>query len=143
MPVAEAATLRALVSKDARALAALSRALGGSETAAIWSRLLARRDAVAIGAEATGALVGYAAGDVRGGFGMAEPAGWLEAFGVDLAWRGRGVGRELAAALLAGFRARGARRVYTIVDPHDVSLLPFLREIGFREEPLACLGRTL
>lgn len=141
----DSATLRSLSVRDATALASLSKTLGGHETAADWKRMLSRsgEHALAIGAEAGGSLVGYAAGEVRIAFGLAEPAGWLEAFGVDLAWRGRGVGRELAAAALAQFRKLGAVRAYTVVPVHDRSLLPFLRELGFREESLACLGREL
>ncbi len=144
MPAIEVSiTLRALVREDAPLLASASRALGGHETIEDWVRLIERADGVAIGADASGVLVGYAAGGVRGGFGQSEAAGWLEAFGVAVAWRGRGVGRELAAALLAQLRARGARKVFTLVPSDDVTLLPFLREIGFREQPLACLGRRL
>lgn len=128
---------------DAEALGALSASLGGSETAQDWSALLARRTAVAVAAVADGRIVGYAAGEIRGGFGMAARAAWVEAFGIDLAHRGEGVGRQLLGELLRRFAASGAGHVYTIVPSHDRVLAPFFRELGFRDEPLACMGCAL
>ena len=56
-------------------------------------------------AEVDGKVVGFMLGEVRGGeFGMEEPTGWLEFFGVDPSARERGIGRGLTDALLAGYR---------------------------------------
>lgn len=134
--------IRELRDADIPALVALSDVLGTGETLDTWRRRLSEGELVAICAEQDGALVGYAAGSVRRSFGL-ETAGWIEAFGVANAWRGRGLGRTLASALLAGFRALGARHAYTIVPVHDLALQPFFRDLGFREEPVQPLGRTL
>lgn len=135
---------RSLTLDDADAVTGLAVRLGGHENAADRSSLLSRLDrgAIAVAAEAGGRLVGYAAGEVRAGFGLG-PAGWVEAFAVDLEWRGHGVGRALATELLRRFQEAGAARVYTLVPLHDRSLGPFFRQLGFRDEPLACLGRAL
>lgn len=136
--------MRALRPRDAASLVLLSRRLGGAETEADWSRLLEPTEAAAaVGAHAHGDLVGYAAGTVRVAFGGSAPVGWIEMFGVDVSWRGRGVGRLLADALLARFRELGAVRACTLVPLHDRELAPFFREVGFREQPVVCLGRTL
>ena len=136
-------TLRALRLADVGAIVGLAARIGGVETAADWRRRLGSGTGiVAIGAEENGRLVGYVAGDVRAAFGL-PAAGWVEAFGVDNDWRGRGLGRSLASALLARFRELGATHVYTLLPLHDRTLAPFFRDLGFREESIACLGRTV
>ena len=134
---------RGLVPADVAALAELAQRLGGSETEEQWRAFLARKGAFGLGAlAASGRIVGYAAGEIRTDFGS-RPAGWVEAFGVDLAHRGSGTGRHLLGELLAAFRSAGATHAYTLVPMHDQVLGPFFRQFGFRDEPLHCLGVSL
>ena len=135
-------TIRELRATDAVALAELAERLGSGETQHDWKLRLRRSSVVVIGAEDDGRMVGYAAGTVRSAFGLGR-AGWVEAFGVDNAWRGRGLGRSLASTLFERFRELGAARVCTLVPLHDLVLAPFFHDLGFREEPLVCLGRTI
>lgn len=132
-----------LTRRDAAALADLSGRLGGSETEAQWSSFLDRPSAVALGAVSDGRVVGYAAGEVRTGFGLPAPVAWVEAFGVDLEHRGAGTGRALLTDLLRRFTDAGATHVYTLVPVHDQVLGPFFRQLGFRDEQLRCLGAGL
>lgn len=134
---------RSLKAADAPELAALAAGLGGSETAAEWAALLARPATIGVAALSRDRIVGYAAGEVRAAFGLPAPAAWVEAFGIDLAERGRGLGRALLRELLDRFRDGGARHVYTVVPVHDRSMAPFFRQLGFRDEPLDCLGCDL
>jgi len=134
-------TIRELRATDIVALVELAGLLGSGETRHDWKLRLRRSPVVVIGAEEDGRMVGYAAGTVRPAFGLGT-AGWVEAFGVDNAWRGRGLGRSLASTLFERFRELGAARVYTLLPLHDLALAPFFRDLGFREEPLVCLGRT-
>lgn len=134
---------RPLTVDDAGALAALSGKLGGSETAAQWVSFFGRPQAIAVGAVVDGRIVGYAAGEVRSGFGLPKPVAWVEAFGIDLGHRGEGVGRALLGDLLRRAAALGAAHVYTLVPVHDRVLAPFFRQLGFRDEPLTCLGCAL
>lgn len=143
MPTVSQLRSRDLVADDAGALAALSGRIGGSETPAQWAAFLLRPSAIALGVVEEDRIVGYAAGEVRGGFGMPGPVAWLEAFGVELDRRGAGVGRLLIADLLERFTRHGATHAYTLVAVHDQVLAPFFRQVGFRDEPLACLGRSL
>lgn len=143
VPAATQSRTRALTVADADALADLSLRLGGSETAAQWRAFFSRPEPIAIGALSGGRIVGYAAGEVRIGFGMRRPAAWLEAFGIDLEERGQGLGRALLGDLLRRAAALGADHVYTLVPLHDRVLAPFFRELGLRDEPLTCLGSTL
>ena len=135
-------TLRLLGRSDATHLTALSGRFG-AEPLADWQARFARADSLVVGAEIDGRLVGYAGGEVRRSFGRSAPTAWVDAFGVDLDQRGHGVGRALAVALLGRLRVRGADHVFTLVPLHDRALDPFFRDLGFRDEPVVCLGRAL
>lgn len=134
--------IRRLVADDLAPLADLSARLE-AESAQHWAERLGDADAIVLGAELDGVLVGYASGEVRRSFGRAAAAGWVDAFGIDLSRRGHGVGHDLASAFLAELRARGADHVFTLVPLHDRTLGPFFRDLGFRDEPQVCLGRDL
>jgi GNAT superfamily N-acetyltransferase len=134
--------IRALRPDDAVRLAMLSTALG-SESLDDWPAWLRRRDTIVVGAEDHGELVAYAAGDVRLSLGGDGLEGWLDAFGVALAYRGRGVGQAMGAELLARLRERGATRVRAVVPLHDQAITPFLQHLGFRASPATCLVRDL
>lgn len=134
-------TIRELRATDVVALVELAERIGSGETQHDWKLRLRRSSVVVIGAVEDGRMVGYAAGAVRPAFGLGT-AGWVEAFGVDNAWRGRGLGRSLASVLFERFGALGAARIYTLLPLHDLVLAPFFRDLGFRDEPLVCLGRA-
>ena len=95
-------------------------------------------------AESEGTVVGFMLGEVRGGeFGLEEPTGWVEFFGVDPAARGRDIGRGLLDALLAHFALRGARIARTIVARSDRDIAGFIGAMGFTEAPLTAYERKL
>ena len=95
-------------------------------------------------AEANGKVVGFMLGDCRAGeFGLEEPSGWIESFGIDPAFRGQDLGRRLFEAICAHFRAEGARSVRTLVASDDAALVGFLKAIGFGDSPLTALERTI
>lgn len=131
-----------LTTPDLSRLGELSTRLG-AESARDWAGRLGRSGTVALGAELEGRLVAYAAAEVRRSFGRATPGAWIDSFGVDLAYRGHGVGRSLLAELLSRLRSLGADHVFTIVPLHDRTMAPFFRELGFRDEPITPLGRDL
>src|SRR5437879_13501886 len=67
-------------------------------------------------AEANGRVVGFMLGEVRGGeFGLEEPTGWVELFGVDPSAREPGVGRRLIEALPGPSRSKGAHVAHALV----------------------------
>jgi ribosomal protein S18 acetylase RimI-like enzyme len=83
-------------------------------------------------------------GEVRGGeFGMEEPTGWLEFFGVDPSARERGIGRGLTDALLAGFKKRGAQVARTMVRTQDADIARFVAAMGFTPAPVNALEKRL
>ena len=95
-------------------------------------------------AEVAGAIAGFMMGEVRGGeFGLDEPTGWIEFFGVDPDVRGRDLGRKLIDALLAHFRAQGAHIARTMVATKDADIAGFLRAMQFTPAPLTALEKRL
>ena len=95
-------------------------------------------------AEQAGRVVGFMLGEVRGGeFGLEEPTGWVEFFGVDPGAREKGIGRRLIEALLAHFRARGAHVARTMVAAQDKEIAGFISAMGFSPAPLSALEKRL
>ncbi len=95
-------------------------------------------------AELDGSVVGFMLGEVRGGeFGLDEPTGWIEFFGVDPKARGKDVGTGLLDALVAHFRERGAQVARTIVADRDREIAGFIEKMGFERAPLTAYERRL
>src|SRR2546425_9279053 len=95
-------------------------------------------------AEMGGRVVGFMLGDIRAGeFGLEEPSGWIERFGIDPEHRGRDLGRLMFEAMVAHFRAGGARTVRTLVDRKDTGVAGFLRALGLSTSPLEALEMRL
>jgi ribosomal protein S18 acetylase RimI-like enzyme len=95
-------------------------------------------------AEQDGKVIGFMLGEVRGGeFGMEEPTGWIEFFGVDPSAREKGVGRRLTDALLDGFRKRGAHVARTMVRTQDADIARFVAAMGFVPAPVSALEKRL
>jgi ribosomal protein S18 acetylase RimI-like enzyme len=95
-------------------------------------------------AEVSGHVVGFMLGDVRAGeFGLEEPSGWIERFGIDPDHRGRDLGRLMFEAMVVHFRAEGARSVRTLVDQKDTAVAGFLAAVGFAPAPLTALEMRL
>jgi ribosomal protein S18 acetylase RimI-like enzyme len=90
--------------------------------------------------EIDGQVVGFMLGDVRAGeFGLEEPSGWIERFGIDPDHRGRDLGKQLFDAMRDHFRASGATTVRTLVDSKDDGVTGFLKAVGFAPSPLQAL----
>ncbi len=90
--------------------------------------------------ETDGKVVGFMLGDVRAGeFGLEEPSGWVERFGIDPDYRGRDLGTLLFEAVLAHFREAGVTSVRTLVDQQDAGVAGFLSALGFEPSPLRAL----
>ena len=95
-------------------------------------------------AEVDGKVVGFMLGDVRAGeFGLEEPSGWIERFGIDPDFRGRDLGKLLFEALLAHFRRAGVARMRTLVDEKDAGVAGFLKAMGFEPSALRALEKPL
>jgi len=121
---------------DIDGIIAIDEKIGGKYRPDYWERHIAyylRRDPdSSVVAVAEGQVVGFMLGEVRSGeFGLEEPTGWIEVLGVDPAARGLGIGRKLAEAMLAHFRAAGATHVRTLVDEAQTEISGFFTSLGF------------
>ena len=149
MPGTQATPLiRPLDELDISAIVRIDERISGTYRPDIWERRVGfylRRDPGASQvAEANGKVVGFMLGDLRAGeFGLEEPSGWIERFGIDPDHRGRDLGRQMFEAMVAHFRAGGARSVRTLVDRSDAGLAAFLRALGLEPSPLEALEMRL
>ncbi len=149
MPGTQAQTrIRPLDELDISAIVRIDERISGAYRPDIWERRVGfylRRDPGASQvAEADGRVVGFMLGDLRAGeFGLEEPSGWIERFGIDPEHRGRDLGRLMFEAMVAHFRAGGARTVRTLVDRNDATVAGFLRALGLSPSPLEALEMRL
>jgi ribosomal protein S18 acetylase RimI-like enzyme len=143
-----AARIRPLDELDIDAIVRIDERIGGIYRPDIWEQRVGyylRRDPGASQvAEADGKVVGFMLGDLRAGeFGLEDASGWIERFGIDPDHRGRDLGRLMFEAMVAHFRAGGARTVRTLVDRKDTGVAGFLRALGLGTSPLEALEMRL
>ena len=140
--------IRPLDELDLNGIVRIDEKISGIYQPEIWESRTAyylRRDPGASQvAEVDGKVVGFMFGDLRAGeFGIEEPSGWVERFGIDPDYRGKDLGRKLFEAVCAHFRAEGAQTVRTLVDSNDIKLSGFLGAIGFTPSALQALETKL
>src|SRR5437870_9905119 len=146
--VSDAVRIRAMTELDIESITQIDERVTGTYRPEVWEDRAAyyiRRDPDSSQvAEVDGTVVGFMMGEVRGGeFGMNEPTGWVEFFGVDPSSRERGVGRRLIEALLGHFRAKGAHVARTMVATQDKDIAAFIAAMGFKPAPLSALEKRL
>ncbi len=140
--------IRPLDELDLNGIVRIDEKITGIYRPDVWEKrvmLYTRRDPGASQvAEADGKVVGFMLGDCRAGeFGLEEPTGWIERFGIDPDFRGKDLGRRMFEAICAHFHKEGAGTVRTIVDRNDTALTGFLKAIGFGDSPLVALERKI
>ncbi len=140
--------VRPLSDTDIESITRIDEKVGGTYRPDFWEDRVAyylRRDPESSRvATIDGEVVGFMLADLRGGeFGLEQTSGWIERFGVDPAYRGRGIGRDLFTALEAHFRASGAHTLRTFVDASQAENARFLGALGFGPSNLTALERPL
>jgi ribosomal protein S18 acetylase RimI-like enzyme len=140
--------IRPLDELDIGSIVRIDERITGQYRPEVWERRVGyylRRDPDSSRvAEIDGKVVGFMLGDVRAGeFGLEEPSGWVERFGIDPEHRGRDLGKQLFEAMCAHFQKTGARVVRTLVDGADPGVSGFLEAIGFKPSALKALERRL
>ena len=88
-------------------------------------------------AECGGAIVGVVLGRWDG------RRGWVNHLAVDEAHRGRGVGRQLMAALEGRLRARGCEKVNLHVEPANAGVCEFYSRVGYERRDLIFMQKWL
>lgn len=145
MPETKPATrVRPLDELDIGSIVRIDERITGEYRPEIWERRVGyylRRDPESSQvAEIDGKVVGFMLGDVRAGeFGLEEPSGWIERFGIDPDHRGRDLGKQMFEAIVAHFRALGATSVRTLMDGKDAGVSGFLKALGFEPSTLQAL----
>ena len=142
--VRQQARIRPLDELDIEAIVRIDEKIGGQYRPDFWEQRVTfylRRDPEASRvAEIDGTVVGFMLGDVRAGeFGLDQPSGWIERFGIHPDFRGRDLGKQMFDGLKQHFRAQGARAVRTLVDGKDASIVGFLKALGFEPSALQSL----
>jgi ribosomal protein S18 acetylase RimI-like enzyme len=142
------ATIRPVTELDIESICRIDERITGKYRPEIWEDRVMyylRRDPDSSQvADVAGKVVGFMLGEVRGGeFGLEEPTGWVEFFGVDPRAREKGVGRSLIEAVLARFASKGAHVARTMVRAQDKEIDAFLRRSGFTAAPVTALEKRL
>jgi GNAT superfamily N-acetyltransferase len=94
-------------------------------------------------AEAAGRVVGFVIGEVRDWEFGSPPCGWVFAIDVHPEARLAGVGTNLLAAICAGFRRAGVRKVRTMLSRENNLILSFFRSQGMMAGPFIPLEMDL
>jgi len=105
--------------------------------------LLAQETAVILVAEAEGLVVGMCSGQsiistAEGGFALL-----VEDVVVAEPWQGKGVGRELLAALEQWAAARKIGRLQLLADRNNAAALEFYRKLGWQGTELVCRRKRI
>ncbi len=141
--------IRPLDELDISDIVAIDEKISGRYRPEVWERQIGyylRRDPESsVVAEIDGKVAGFMLGEVRSGeFGLEEPTGWIEVLGVDPAYRGKAIGRQLAEAILEHFRQRGAHSVRTLVDEEKQGdIRRFFNALGFEPSTLRPFVKSL
>ena len=142
-----AVTVRPVEPSDLDAVVRIDEKLSGHTRKEYWQRRLEmsalRPPWMSLVAETDGRVAGYLFGWVgESEFGIPEPTAWIDLIGVDLPYRGRGVGRALLDRFVAsGRELRAIRRVATLIDVTQADVREFFTRRGFRRGRLIQLER--
>jgi ribosomal protein S18 acetylase RimI-like enzyme len=136
--------IRPLDELDIGSIVRIDERISGIYRPEVWERRVTyylRRDPECSQvAEVDGKVIGFMLADVRGGeFGLEEPAGWVERFGIDPDHRGRDLGKQMFAAIVRQLAGQGVRSVRTLVDTRDAPVAGFLAALGFVPASLQAL----
>ena len=142
--VQQQARIRPLDELDIESIVRIDESIGGHYRPEFWERRVMyylRRDPESSRvAEVGGKVVGFMLGDMRAGeFGIEQPTGWIERFGVHPEFRGRDLGQQMFDAIVGHFRGEGATTVRTLVDRQETAVVGFLKAMGFAASPLQAL----
>lgn len=77
-------------------------------------------------------VVGFILGTVSGWeFGVPSSFGWIDTIGVDPDFQRKGIGRLLFESLVKEFSRQGIKKIYTLVNWNDWTLISFFKAVGF------------
>jgi len=143
-----AVRIRRMRASDLGALAAIERRITGSRrTSALQGHLrrqLRAGGGICLVAEVAGEPAGFLVGGVAPWeFGEEREVAWVKVVGVDPRHQGLGLGQLLGRAFLRQVRARGIRRVKTLVEWDAGDLVAYFRSLGFDRSGSIVLERSV
>jgi len=147
--VADAVTVRPVRRGDLDQVIAIDATVTGLEKRRYWASVYRRYGVGARGEQqflvalAHGRVVGFVIGEVRDWEFGSPPCGWVFAIDVDPQARLGGVGTRLLAAISAGFRRAGVRKLRTMLARDNTLILSFFRSQGMMAGPLISLEMDL
>ncbi len=84
-------------------------------------------------AELDGKVIGFLLGEASGWeYGVPENIGWIDTIGVDPTYQKKGIARLLMDEMLSAMKKVGVKKVYTLVNWREWSLLRFFDAMGFK-----------
>ncbi|MFQ5898248.1 MAG: GNAT family N-acetyltransferase [Candidatus Methylomirabilia bacterium] len=134
---------------DLDALVTIDERLTGQTRKDYWTKRLdlseLRPPWMSLIAELDGRVVGFLFGwTSESEFGIPGPTAWIDLLGVDLPYRGRGVGQALMERFItAGRELRAIKKVITLIDLAQTDIREFFLKAGFRPGRLIQLEREL
>jgi len=143
-----AVRIRRMRASDLKALAAIERGITGSRrTSALQGHLrrqLRAGGGICLVADVAGKPAGFLVGDVAPWeFGEEREVAWVKVVGVDPRHQGLGLGQLLGQAFLKQVRARGIRRVKTLVEWNAGDLVAYFQSLGFNRGGAIILERSV
>ncbi len=97
-----------------------------------------------LGADAEGRLVGFLVGEIRPWeFGEEEEVAWIKVVGVDPKYQGQGIGKRLGEAFLRNLRAKGIKKVRTLVAWDAGDVITYFKALGFDRSNFIALERLM
>lgn len=146
---ADPVVIRRVRKADLDRVIAIDTKVTGLEKRNYWQSLY-RRYGVAgpakrqfLAAVAGGRVVGFVIGEVRDWEFGSPSCGWVFAIDVEPGFRLEGIGARLLAAICAGFRRAGARKVRTVLSRDNTLILSFFRSQGMMAGPFIPLEMDL
>jgi ribosomal protein S18 acetylase RimI-like enzyme len=109
--------------------------LAGERTAGLAAKLRAQRHLFLVGTVAERVVGSVMAGSEG-------HRGWINYLAVEPAWR-HGFGRRLLARAEELLRQEGCPKVNLLVRQTNAEVVAFYERLGFKVEPIACLGKRL
>ena len=129
---------------------AIDASVTGLEKRSYWQGVYRRYGVARAGAQphflvalAGSRVIGFVIGEVRDWEFGSPPCGWVFAIDVHPEVRQSGVGTRLLAALSAGFRRAGVRKLRTLLARENTLILSFFRSQGMMAGPLIPLEMDL
>ncbi len=85
-----------------------------------------------LGADVDGVLRVFVLAETRlFEFGRGEKTGWIKVLGVEPEYQSTGIGRKLGTTLMEHFRRLKVRKVRTLVDWYEGTLISYFKSLGF------------